>query len=150
MRLQGANGDRLALEIVRYEFPATARDSLEWLVIRFSAEVGGREWAGEDACLETPEVDRLATWLELAAEGFAKHTIAFTEPTLEFEASPKADGLIRLRVWVEWGFRPPWAPSEFPDHDFAVELLLPPAELMAAAADLREQRRRFPDRVSTR
>ncbi|HSS80794.1 MAG TPA: hypothetical protein VLK24_06315 [Gaiellaceae bacterium] len=133
VKLQGARGNSLALEIAGYEFPETSRDSLQWLVIRLDAEVGGRRWTCEDPFLQTEDVDRLATWLELAAEGFAKHSIAFLEPELELDASPEADGLIRLRAWLEFAARPPWAKAESREHDFAIELLVTRPDLMAAA-----------------
>jgi hypothetical protein len=59
----GSCGDRLELEIARYQFegPRYGADDLAWLVMRLNAEVDGRAWMCEDPFMKTDEVDRLST-----------------------------------------------------------------------------------------
>jgi hypothetical protein len=57
---------------------------------------------------------------------------------------------IQLHVWFELEAKPPWERRDEVAHDFAAEILATPIELKEAAADLRRQRERFPDRVPAR
>jgi len=140
--------DHLRLEIVGYQF-AAAKDAWDanWLRVHVRASVDGREWDSIDPCLLTSEVSEIAVWLEYLADGMDVAPLEFLEPELVFDLVGRDGDLIRLRVWFAGGLRPSWAPYDaMPSRDLAAEIAVTREELTRAAADLREQVRRFPDR----
>jgi hypothetical protein len=146
--LEGANGERLELTLVAYQFPEVEDDMWDanWLEVRISAADDPDAWTADDPCLLTWEVDELADWLDAVAESRAPVAeIEFIEPSLMLERI-EVDGAAVVRVWFENALRPPEAPE---DEDVLIDFEVAPAMLRAAAASLRAQRQRFPRRGPT-
>jgi hypothetical protein len=99
----------------------------------------------------TDEVD-LLTSLELASEDAGSgRRIEFLEPNLAFEIQDATSTDVQLRVWFELELRPPWARAEGAlERDLSAKLSVSRYELASTAADLRAQRKRFPDRLPRR
>jgi hypothetical protein len=56
------------LHVLAYQFPeATDLDDANWLIINGECSLKGRQWSFIDPCLETWDLERLATWLSAAA-----------------------------------------------------------------------------------
>jgi hypothetical protein len=99
----------------------------------------------------TDEVD-LLTSLELVSEDAGSgRQIEFLEPNLAFEIQDATSTDVQLRVWFELELRPPWARAEGAlERDLSAKLSVSRYELASTAADLRAQRKRFPDRLPRR
>jgi lactoylglutathione lyase len=148
MVLAAPDGMTVRLSIVGYQYPASTRDSLNWLMIKGEISHPSGAWAFLDPALETDEVELLCDWLErvAAAPDVGQSSAAFTEPNLAFEhridgASPS----IVLRVAYESA--PPWC-SDQQARLVGVELAFPLAtnDLTVCSARLRAQLARFPSR----
>jgi hypothetical protein len=150
MRLNGSTGDYIDIAVARYQFPDKWDNEYDanWLLIDTSASVAGREWSTRDACLLTWEVEWLASWLEDVARGTAGEAeSSFLEPNLRFELCGERVGWYHVRCYFELENRPRWAPSDgAPMDDLWIDLNCTETDLLAAVADLRAQRARFPTR----
>ena len=75
------------LRVLAYQFPeATNEDDANWLMINGECGLEGRQWSFTDPCLETWDLERLATWLDALTAGKAVSPFCgFTEPNLEFQ-----------------------------------------------------------------
>lgn len=149
MHFRRDDGSSFSLAVVGYQFPAetTAEYDSNWLNIRIEVVEPRGKWSCTDPALLTYEVERLAQWLEkIAAGNPTSVSESFLEPNLSFElASPSAE---RLRVIFSLEFRPPWLSKlEADDDEYFVEFPVIAAELEAAAASLRAQLKRFPQRA---
>ena len=93
----------------------------------------------------------IAVWFEYLADGVDVAPLDFLEPELAFNLVGRDGDLFRLRIWFDVGLRPSWAPHDgMPSRDLAAEITVTREELTRAAADLREQVRRFLDRPGVR
>jgi hypothetical protein len=151
MRLVGANGDQVELDIAGYQFPDIADEQWDsnWLNITTTATVDHRSWTSRDPSLLTMEVEELARWLEAVADGKeVDRELEFMEPNLAFQLDGISGAEIHLRVWFECESRPVWKPNPVADaRDLAATLSVTATELGRAAEDLRGQLERFPTRV---
>ena len=154
MRLVGANGDQVELDIAGYQFPDIADEQWDsnWLNITITATVDHRSWTSRDPSLLTMEVEELARWLEAVTDAKeVDRELEFTEPNLAFQLDAISGAEIHLRVWFECESRPAWKPNRVADaRDLAATLSVSPTELRRAAADLHSQLARFPTRVPFR
>jgi hypothetical protein len=147
--LKGSNGHALRVTVLRYQFPAETRDSLNWLLVRIDATRAGRgSWTATDPSLETHELRALADWLEaLAAGRESSPRLYFTEPNLELGLCESADGVSSLQVHFALESRPPWVTRGHEDDaDASVEFPLVEVDLEGFAQWARRQRERFPPR----
>lgn len=153
MKLLGANGDSLELEIRGYQFEDT--DSLvddtydpNWLRVVVRASSAGRSWQSTAPCLLTWEAGELADWMDAVASGKpADSLLEFLEPNLSFEYRPAEGGQAIIRVAFEQESRPPWCPVAGPPHrDCWIALEADAEELRRWSHDLRNQLIKFPRR----
>src|SRR5262249_53194495 len=90
-------------------------------------------------CLRAEEVARLADWLEAgAADTAASERFDTLDNECSFELL--ADEPRRLRIYLEWAFRPARARAE-PGREFFREYPVTERTLRQAAASLRQQLR---------
>jgi hypothetical protein len=138
---------KLELELVGYQFgvPEKDRHDRNWLQVRIEAMHDGARWKATNPVLLTWEVAELAQWLEDVAAGkLVEDSPDFIEPNLRFEFLEVPP---RLRVYFELEFRPNWMRAEgAPMDDFWCEFPMEPDQLRVAAASLRAQLARFPQR----
>jgi hypothetical protein len=148
MRLVGANGDQVELDIAGYQFPDIADEQWDsnWLNITTTATVDHRSC---DPSLLTMEVEELARWLESVADGKeVDRELEFMEPNLAFQLDEISGAEIHLRVWFEYESRPVWKADSVADAcDLAATLSLTAPKVRRAVEDLRRQLARFPTRV---
>ena len=147
MRLRGREGNELELSLVGYEVPAETVDPWESnsLLVALRVVSPRGTWEVVDPCLTTWEAARLASWLAAVAIGPAGATRSLAEPNLSVAVTP-ADGRLAVRICFELERRPPWAPTIRGGRDLCVDLDVPRADVVAAAASLRADVRRFPRR----
>ena len=152
MRLRGREGNELALSIVGYQFPDQAVDPWDSNGLLVSVRVVSPQgtWEVVDPCLTTWETSRLASWLAAVAHGRMLGPAAtLDEPNVSLRAavdSPGPVARVSLRVCFELENRPPWAPTVAGSRNLCVDLDAGRHEIGAAAADLREDLARFPQR----
>ena len=102
-------------------------------------------WEVVDPCLTTWEAARLASWLTAVAVGPAGGTRSLAEPNLSVAVTP-SEGRLAVRMCFELERRPPWAPTITGGRDLCVDLDVSRADMVVAAAELRDDVRRFPRR----
>jgi hypothetical protein len=152
VRLRGREGNELALSLVGYQFPDQAVDPWESNGLLVSVRVVSPQgtWEVLDPCLTTWETSHLVAWLTAIAQGrMLGRTAALSEPNLSVRASvesPTPDARVNLRVCFELETRPPWAPTVAGSRNLCVDLDVGRPEVGAAAADLRRDLARFPQR----
>ena len=151
MRLLAARDCALQLELIGYQFPALETEPYDsnWLNIRIQATHPGGKWTATDPSLQTSEVARLADWLDGIAKGeiSAPSDLSFTEPNLRFELI--AQPTPTVRVYFELESRPTWASADIAGmDDLWIDFPVDSRQLSDAAANLRDQLRRFPRRAS--
>ncbi len=152
MRLRGREGNELALSIVDYQFPEETVDPWDsnGLLVAVRVVTPNGTWEVVDPCLTTWEARQLTSWLSAVARGaLVRPTSTLAEPNVTAQVS--TDPLhpvsrFRLRVCFELENRPPWAPSVAGGRNLCVDLDVGAADLAAAAADLRDDLARFPQR----
>ena len=151
MRLESPDGYALELRILGYEYPGGARDEYDanWLYVAGRVEHPRGNWSFHSACLLTSETALLADWLEAVGRGHpGAQTVSFIEPCLKFEHVPTASGRT-VRAFFELEARPSWAPSNFVgEPDCFIEFPVSELLLQQAAASLREQLSRYPERAA--
>lgn len=152
MRLT-SNASSFQLTVLGYQHPDAAGEPYDanWLTIQVHASGPQGAWTGTDSCLLTYEAARLADWLEAVAEGKEPaRAISFLEPVLLFRLV-SVDGGRALRIHFGNLINPSWrnleerAPSANPD--IWLDFSLNEVDLGAAARDLRQQIRRYPNRA---
>lgn len=150
MQLTGPDG-ALALTLAGYQFPqlATVEYDSNWLNVHVRVRHPRGEWTAQDPSLLTYEAESLAGWLEgVAAEREPHAECSFLEPNLRFEVRADEAGRRLLRAYFELELRPKWAPYDgAPEDDLFIDVPVVSAHLMAAAASLREQLARYPQRT---
>lgn len=135
----------LKLTIEDYQFPDTHDDEWDsnWLIVAGDAMVDGRRWNFRDPCLTTMELACLAAWLDAVADGQpVRPFCGFTEPNLEFSKTDCRS----IRIGFALESAPPWASRG--ENWYVCGIDLPAdASLHTAAANLRQQLARFPQRA---
>lgn len=149
MQLAASNGNSLDLDIVGYAYPdSTNEDDANWLTIRIAATNRRGSWQAHDPSLQTWEAEVLAEWLEVLSEGHRLADPDFLEANLIFNFVEHVGDHIRLRIWFNNEFKPPWVTQHLcVADDVSVDLSVPVADLEAAAESLRADLRRFPRRA---
>jgi hypothetical protein len=152
MRLVGREGNELALSIVDYQFPDETVDPWDsnGLLVSVRVVTPHGTWEVVDPCLTTWEARQLAQWLAAIARGAMRRpTSTVSEPNLTARvttdpADPRSG--FQLRVCFELENRPPWAPTVAGGRNLCVDLDVGTSDLAAAAASLRGDLARFPQR----
>ena len=152
MILKSTGGSSLEMTLVGYQFPdlETKEYDSNWLLIKIDAVHSKGQWTSVDPSLLTYEVQRLADWLAAIARGQkVDDTEEFMEPNLSFRLANLDTGARTLRVYFELESRPPWAKSDTAnENDFWLEFPLGDLDLEAAARQLRDELRRYPQRAA--
>ena len=150
MRLRGREGNELALSIVGYQFPDERVDPWDsnGLLVSVRVVTPHGTWEVVDPCLTTWEARQLAVWLSAVARGATvRPTSTLSEPNLTAQVSTDVrHWRFHLRVCFELENRPPWAPTVAGGRNLCVDLDVGAADLASAAADLRGDLARFPQR----
>jgi hypothetical protein len=105
-------------------------------------------WRFSDPCLLTYEAERLASWLEIVANGEPlPTTCGFIEPNLEFRAVAYGQhGTLQVHFRLE--ARPDWALSSSAEkHELWVEFPFDELDLRALAREWRKELDAFPQRA---
>lgn len=154
MRLK-ARDAAFHMTILGYQHPDAAGEPYDanWLSIHVEAAAPGQAWTGTDPCLLTYEAARLADWLEQVGAGKeAPRAISFLEPVLLFRLVKDDSGRRVLRVHFGNLINPSWRMLERPagkpaNPDIWLDFPLDEVDLQAAAAELRQELRRYPNRA---
>jgi hypothetical protein len=144
----------LYLTILGYQYPDAAGEPYDanWLSIHVEAAGPGGAWTGTDPCLLTYEAARLAAWMEAVAAGQkASPAISFLEPVLLFRLIDGEQGRT-LRVHFGNLINPSWRQLEGTrepglNPDLWLDFPLAEVDLAAAARELLQQLKRYPDRA---
>ena len=152
MRLRGREGNELALSVVGYQFPDETVDPWDsnGLLVAVRVVTPQGTWEVVDPCLTTWEARQLAAWLSAVARGaMVRPTSTLSEPNVTAQVStdlrhPRSR--FELRVCFELENRPPWAPAVAGGRNLCLDLDVGAADLASAAAALREDLARFPQR----
>jgi hypothetical protein len=147
VRIVGREGNQLEVSILGYEHPEKTVDPWEsnGLLVALRVVSSHGTWEVVDPCLTTWEAARLAAWLAAAAVGPDRVARRLAEPNVTVVAAP-VGGRLQLRICFELETRPPWAPSVRGGRDLCVDLDIARDDAAAAAAELRTDARRFPQR----
>ncbi len=144
-----------SLTILGYQYPDAAGEPYDanWLSIHVEAAGPGGAWTGTDACLLTYEAARLADWLAALATGeVVSPAVSFLEPVLLFRLVDGVQGKM-LRVHFGNLINPSWRHlGSDMEHtganpDLWLDFPLAETDIAGAASDLRNQRKRYPDRA---
>lgn len=106
MEFENENGDTLELSLISWEFPND-----KWIMVRIKCKNERGSWEGVDPSLTESEVTKLSKWL-VSGGSRPDSSIDFLEPELEFRF---VSGM--LQIYLEFKYRPPWAPSDFQSGD---------------------------------
>lgn len=139
----------LELHILGYQFPGieTERYDSNWLVVEGKVAHPRGGWTFRDPCLLTYEVRRLADWLDsLARDEPSSECVVFVEPNLELHwIESDTEGCVR--VTFDLKASPPWAARDgAEDEPCRIDFPVTEIELRRAAASLREQLEKYPQR----
>jgi hypothetical protein len=152
--LLSARDATFRLTILGYQHPDAAGEPYDanWLSIHVEAAGLDRAWTGTDPCLLTYEAARLAGWLEQVAAGQdAPPAISFLEPVLLFRVAADSSGRRVLRVHFGNLINPSWRALEQggapASPDLSLDFPLDEVDLAAAARELRQELRRYPNRA---
>jgi hypothetical protein len=162
MKLVGADGAYVALDIVRYEFPSMSSSvdddwDANWLVIRGEAFDGDRRWGFSDPCLTTWEARELTAWLRAVAGRRIQPRplgedgdggLTFTEPNLGLSLHSADANAASLRVHFSLESAPPWIDEEgrYDMYEFFLELTVPVHAIESAASEWESALSAFPAR----
>jgi hypothetical protein len=151
MRLRGREGNELALSLVGYQFPDETVDPWDsnCLLVSVRVVTPNGTWEVVDPCLTTWEARQVALWLSAVARGaMVRPTSTLSEPNLTARVGldPLNPSRFQLRVCFELENRPPWAPTVAGGRNLCVDLDVGAADLASAAASLRGDLARFPQR----
>jgi hypothetical protein len=148
--LRGRNGTELGLTITGYQFPDETVDPWDsnslLIEVRIVAPQGA--WHVVDPCLTTWETAHTVRWLlalSQRADLVANRPIAMSEPNLTLTGRSVPGHADRALVTACFALelRPPWVTG---GGDLCVDLDLDRSQLAQAAADLRAQLGRHPQR----
>jgi hypothetical protein len=149
VELVGAGGNELGLAIVGYRFPDQAVDPWDSNALLVDVRVVSPHgtWEVVDPCLTTWEAARVASWLTAVALFPERTPATIAEPNVTMRwVRTSAPRRVALEVCFELERRPPWAPSVAGAADLCVDLDVAADEVLAAAAALRADLARFPQR----
>jgi len=148
MELRGREGNELALSIVGYQFPDQAVDPWESNALLVALRVVSLHgtWEVVDPCLTTWEAARLASWLTAFVVAGDRMPATLSAPNLTVSASAVTASTIALRACFELEQRPPWLASVGGDGELCVDLEVSTADVVVAAAAVRADLARFPQR----
>jgi len=143
VRLVGRHGTLLELRLVGYQHPGERVDPWDsnMLLVEVRVVTSHGSWDVIDPCLTTWEAAHLAAWL--AALGARPELLGgrINEPNVTFTAQSHA-GSVAVHASFALELRPPWLGS----GDLTVELDVDRRQLSAAAAALRADLDRYPQR----
>ncbi len=145
--LNGADGTTFELNLRGWgpnnPDPNSHRE-VDWLDVAFRARTSSGEWGDEGELLTAEDLTALAGWLEdVATQQPHEPMMWFLEPEFRFEVQRETDDVVILRVYLEYGARPPWAsPTDGPD--FWIDLHLRRNEISGAVKSLRSELSQFP------
>jgi hypothetical protein len=149
VRLNGREGNQLALTPVGYQFPENETDPWESNQLMVSVRVATRQgtWEVTDPCLTTWEARSLATWLLRAtAIGTARGPSLYSEPNVSMTARrARAPGWFELSVELELEERPPWA-ALTDGGPLSVDMVVEESQLLRAAKQLLSELAEYPQR----
>jgi len=170
MDLHSADGTRVRLRPVGYQFPDAVGDDANWLIIAGDVRLAdGRAWTFTDPALLTWEARELGEWLADVAHGRVPvvppeqaavlpdddespdGAAIFVEPNLAFSVAgypvtahlpdtSALDGTVALRMHLAYESAPPWA------EDIVVELTCHREMVQRAGSDWRTRLAAFPRR----
>ncbi|MDX9865641.1 MAG: hypothetical protein RBT34_12630 [Anaerolineaceae bacterium] len=152
MILTSSTGISFKLNITGYQFPQMETEYYDanWLLVQTHVTHPKGDWTSTDACLLTHEVTKLANWLESIHHGKSiQPGMSFMEPHLVFRLGLDENNNDALRIDFQLAARPPWAEERHAvnDEEHWVEFPLAENDLAAAARQLREQLKKFPQRA---
>ena len=147
--LEGADGSRLALRVVGYQFQST-KGSIDddWLVIEGSVVSASASWSFRDPCLTVGELEQLASWLEQLRDGHLDKpsTLSFIEPNLEFQVAATSPALVRVFFKLEARPTRSNLDEDRMANDVWIDVDASPAALAPTIGLVRGALRRFPHR----
>lgn len=151
MRLTNSDGSLFELKILGYAYPdiLTEKYDSNWLIIEIEAVHPKGSWVARSTCLLTWEIEALAVWLEKIHLGQeVKPLQKFIEPEMEFEILEISSSAKFLRVYVEFGLRPKWAPWESGTwKEVWLQFTILEIDLEKAISLLRQQLAQYPMRA---
>lgn len=147
MRLTSSDGTNFNLTIAGYQFPHLATEPYDsnWLDITIEVDGAQGRWSHTDPALLTYEAAKLAAWLESIPSGSSQPACTFFEPCLVFKLIEESVNHARISITLKHEFLPPWVPQD--EGSMTIIFALSDANLRAAAADLRAQLARYPQRT---
>ncbi len=148
MELQGREGNQLALSVVGYQFPDETVDPWESNALLVSVRVVSPQgtWEVVDPCLTTWEAAHLASWLTAFVVSGDRRSTSVSAPNVTMSARAATGSTIALLACFELEQRPPWLVSVGGDGELCVELEVSTGDVLVAAAALRADLARFPQR----
>ncbi len=153
MLLQGRQGTELELRIVGYQFPNERFDPWDsnWLLVSIRVVAPQGTWEVVDPALTTWEGEQVVRWLAALAQRadlLIGRPLALTEPNITLSARPIPGEPHRALVQACFALelRPPWLKAVAGSGNLCVDLDVARAQLASAAADLRADLTRFPQR----
>ncbi len=148
MELRGREGNQVTLSLVGYQFPDEAVDPWESNALLVSVRVVSPQgtWEVVDPCLTTWEVAALASWLTAFVVTGDRRPTSVSAPNVTMSARPVTGSTITLTACFELEQRPPWLASVGGDGELCVEVEVSTGDVIVAAAALRGDLARFPQR----
>jgi len=148
MDLRGRDGSELTLSIVGYLYPDQAVDPWEsnQLLVALRVVSAQGTWEVVDPCLTTWETARLASWLTTLVVTGDRRPATVSAPNVTVSARPASGSTVFLVACFELEQRPPWLASVGGDGELCVELEVSTGDVVVAAAALRADLTRFPQR----
>jgi len=148
VELRGHEGNELALSIVGYRFPDEAVDPWEsnQLLVALRVVSPHGTWEVVDPCLTTWEAAHLASWMTSFVVAGDRTPTTMDAPNVTVSARSATSSTVALVACFELEQRPPWLVAVGGDGELCVELEVSTADVVVAAAALRADLARFPQR----
>ena len=165
INLTNADGHKLKIEILDYEFPnredtggiptpeqleelEDGRDyDANWLMLRFTGFNGEQAWEATDPCLLTWEVESILDWFVRMAEGIEPENISptmfFLEPCFTLYQHHNDDDTYRIRFALSFELAPP---DEQRGAEYYMDFTLTRDEIAQMTNGIAEALSRFPAR----
>jgi len=141
-RPQASGNQRSSFRLSLVGLNAADHGQPEKLQVRLDMRTPQGSWSAVEPCLRPIEARALADWMQGTEDGTAEERIGFASPHLRFESIPTRAG-VKLRVYLEAGARPPWAPTGAPaTGKFFIDLVMERGDAARAADSLRDQLKR--------
>jgi len=122
-----------------------------WVEVQARISTPTQNWTFSGEILDNNEVGLLADWLEAVANGKeSSRELSFAEPDFSFHLMGSSEAYVALRIYFELRGRPPSAPAIDIEEDLWVDLQVFRADLLAAAAALRQDASQLPSSESLR